>query len=115
MQALGITIIMGAGDRERTRSGEHGAHNATSVFAWLLHFVLPEDYTPFTADVLVTDRYDLAPCGIAGEVSRRRATPRVTSSWSSAAARSRSSAIFFAAAGSAASSTRPSRWSTSSG
>jgi glyoxylase-like metal-dependent hydrolase (beta-lactamase superfamily II) len=68
MQAMGITIIMGAGDRERTRSGEHGAHHATSVFAWLLHFFLPEEYAPFTADVLVTDRYDLAPCGIAGEV-----------------------------------------------
>jgi glyoxylase-like metal-dependent hydrolase (beta-lactamase superfamily II) len=68
MQALGITIIMGAADRERTQRGEHGAHHATSVFAWLLHFLLPEHYTPFTADILVTDRYDLAPCGVAGEV-----------------------------------------------
>ena len=68
MQALGIKIIMGAGDLARTQRGEHGAHHATSVFAWLLHFLLPEHYTPFTADVLVTDRYDLAPCGIAGEV-----------------------------------------------
>jgi hydroxyacylglutathione hydrolase len=68
MQALGIKLIMGAGDRERAQRGEHGAHHATGVFAWLLHFVLPEEYTPFTADVQVTDRYDLAPCGVAGEV-----------------------------------------------
>lgn len=68
MQALGIQIIMGAADRVRTERGEHGAHHPTSVFAWLLHFFLPEHYPPFTADVLVTDRYDLKACGVAGEV-----------------------------------------------
>jgi hydroxyacylglutathione hydrolase len=33
-----------------------------------LKWFLPDHYKPFVADVLVTDRYDLAPCGVEGEV-----------------------------------------------
>jgi hydroxyacylglutathione hydrolase len=67
LQVKGITIIAGAADRDRTTRGIHGPHHPTSWFASLLKHVLPDHYKPFTADVEVTDRYDLAPCGIAGE------------------------------------------------
>jgi len=68
LQLAGITIIAGAGDVERTWNGVHGPHNPTGVFARMLKWFLPESYKPFVADVLVTDRYDLAPCGVDGEV-----------------------------------------------
>lgn len=68
LQLKGIRIIAGASDRERMARGQHGAHNPTGVFSRVLSWFLPETYKPVTADVLVTDRYDLAPCGVAGEV-----------------------------------------------
>jgi hydroxyacylglutathione hydrolase len=68
LQLKGVRIIAGAADRERNARGAHGAHNPTGLFSRILAWFLPETYKPFTADVLVTDRYDLAPCGVAGEV-----------------------------------------------
>ncbi len=69
LQVSGVKIIAGAGDLERTQHGAHGAHNPTGVFSYFLKFVLPEHYKPFTADVLVSDRYDLrTECGVDGEV-----------------------------------------------
>jgi glyoxylase-like metal-dependent hydrolase (beta-lactamase superfamily II) len=69
MQVAGIKIIAGAGDVERMKRGVHGPHHPTGVFSWMLKFFLPESYKPFTADVLVTGRYDLSvECGVAGEV-----------------------------------------------
>lgn len=68
LQLAGVKIIAGAGDVDRTWRGVHGPHNPTGLFARVLKLALPEHYKPFVADVIVTDRYDLAPCGIAGEV-----------------------------------------------
>ena len=69
LQVNGVKIIAGAGDLERTRHGEHGKHNPTGIFSWMLKFLLPETYKPFVADIQVTDRYDLSTeCGVAGEV-----------------------------------------------
>ena len=68
LQLSGVKIIAGAGDVDRTWRGVHGPHHPTGVFARILKWFLPETYRPFVADVLVTDRYDLAPCGIEGEV-----------------------------------------------
>jgi len=68
LQLAGVKIIAGAGDVPRTWEGRHGPHNPTGWFARLLKHALPERYKPFVADVIVTDRYDLAPCGIDGEV-----------------------------------------------
>jgi len=68
LQLAGVKIIMGADDVDRTWNGKHGAHHPTSAFAKVLELVLPTHYKPFEADVLVSDRYDLAPCGIDGEV-----------------------------------------------
>lgn len=68
LQLAGVKIIAGAGDVDRTWRGAHGPHHPTSLFARVLAWFLPVTYKPFVADVVVTDRYDLAPCGIDGEV-----------------------------------------------
>jgi hydroxyacylglutathione hydrolase len=67
-QLAGIKIIAGAADLERTRKGVHGPHHPTGVFARMLKWFLPDGYPAFTADVQVADRYDLAACGVRGEV-----------------------------------------------
>lgn len=69
MQVKGITIIAGAGDLDRTSHGVHGPHHPTGFFAaHILKHFLPTHYKPFTADIQVTDRYDLRPlCGVDGE------------------------------------------------
>jgi hydroxyacylglutathione hydrolase len=68
LQLAGVKIIMGAADVDRTWRGVHGPHHPTGAFAHVLELFLPDHYKPFVADVIVTDRYDLAPCGIEGEV-----------------------------------------------
>lgn len=69
LQAHGIRVIAGAGDRERFAHGSHGPHHPTGWFAHLLRFALPTRYVPFTPDVEVVDRYDTArDCGVDGEV-----------------------------------------------
>ena len=67
LQVKGIKIIAGAGDLDRTTRGIHGPHHPTSWFASILKHFLPAHYKPFTPDVQVTDRFDLAECGVAGE------------------------------------------------
>jgi glyoxylase-like metal-dependent hydrolase (beta-lactamase superfamily II) len=68
MQVKGVKIIAGAADRERFQHGEHGPHHPTGVLARILEWFIPDHYKPFTPDVQVTDRYDLAPeCGVDGE------------------------------------------------
>jgi hydroxyacylglutathione hydrolase len=68
LQLAGVTIIAGAADVDRTWRGVHGPHHPTGLFARMLKWFLPDHYKPFVADIVVTDRYDLAPCGIDGEV-----------------------------------------------
>lgn len=68
LQLAGVKIIAGAADVDRTWRGAHGPHHPTSLFARVLAWFLPVTYKPFVADVVVTDRYDLAPCGMEGEV-----------------------------------------------
>jgi glyoxylase-like metal-dependent hydrolase (beta-lactamase superfamily II) len=68
LQQRGIKIIAGAGDVDRARRGYHGRLTPTSFAARTLRWFIPSEFEPFTPDVAVTDRYDLAPCGVAGEV-----------------------------------------------
>lgn len=68
MQVKGVKIIAGAADLERFQHGSHGPHNPTGVMARVLEWFIPDSYKPFTPDVQVSDRYDLAPeCGVDGE------------------------------------------------
>lgn len=70
LRRRGITVIAGAGDHERMAKGLHGPHHPTGFTARILAWFLPAHYEGFIADVEVPvgGRYDLAPCGIAGEV-----------------------------------------------
>ncbi|MBV8757652.1 MAG: MBL fold metallo-hydrolase [Deltaproteobacteria bacterium] len=70
LQQRGITIIAGQGDLWREIAGVHGHLKSTSFFATLLKAIIPGHYPPLWPDVRIhtNGRYDLASCGVAGEV-----------------------------------------------
>jgi len=68
LQQRGIKLVAGAGDLPRTTHGVHGKLKATSFFAVLLEVAIPARYLPFTPDFQVVDRFDLAECGVQGEL-----------------------------------------------
>lgn len=64
---LGVPIVVGAGDAAALPVGTVGDLPFTSGFARALGATFHQRWEPFEADLVVTDRLDLAPYGVAGE------------------------------------------------
>jgi hydroxyacylglutathione hydrolase len=66
--ALGVPVVLGAGDLRIARRGRNPALLATGPAGRMLNRVLDHDYPPFEPSVVVRDRCDLGQFGLDGEI-----------------------------------------------
>lgn len=67
-EATGAPVILGAGDVPMVEAGHNPPIHATSLLSAFIRPTIAQAFPRFTPDVVVTDRIDLAPYGLSGDI-----------------------------------------------